>query len=125
MAYKDYELIDVPSYSSSWHLSIVTFKFGILMFGLSFEVFPHVQKRVINEGESPVSSFLYHFRRYLFFANAKERFILKVIPEDTDARHLFIEDFHVGHQLLTFFVCKLSHHSLFLSAKLQKFFRIA
>ena len=57
MAYKDYELIDVPSYSSSRHLSIVTIKL-----------------------------------------------VLKVVPEDTDARHLFIKGFHVSHLFLMFFV---------------------
>ena len=39
MAYKNDELIDIPSYTSSWHLCIVTLKLGLLMFGLCLKIF--------------------------------------------------------------------------------------
>ena len=95
MAYKDNELIDVPSHATSWHLRVVV-----------------VQMRIIDKGKPLISSFLNHLRRYLFLTNTKKGFVFRVIPEDANARHLFIESLHVGHLLLMFFVCKLSHNSV-------------
>ena len=57
MAYKDNELIDIPSHATSWHLGIVTFKLCILMFSLCLKVFfyPYlsVQMRIIDKGRMP------------------------------------------------------------------------
>ena len=118
MAYKDNELIDVPSHATSWHLGIVTLKLGLFMFGLCLKVFFHpylpVQMRIVDKGKTFVGSFLNHLRCYLLLTNTKKRFVFWIVPEDTNARHLFIESLHVGHLLLMIFVCKLSHDSIFL-----------
>ena len=124
MAYKDNELIDIPSHATSWHLGIVTFKLCFLMFGLCLKVFfrPYlsVQMRIVDKGKPLVGCFLNHLRRYLFLTNTKKGFVLWIVPENTYARHLFIESLHVGHLLLMFFVCKLSHDSIFLVQRLCK-----
>ena len=114
MAYKNNELINVPSDASSWHLGIVTLKLGIFMSGLGLKVFFHpylpVQMRIVDKGKALVGCFFNHFRRYLLLADTKERFVLRVIPKNTDARHLFVESLHISHLHLMFFVCKLSHN---------------
>ncbi len=124
VAYKDNELIDVSGHATSWHLGVVTLKLRVLMFGLCLKVFfcPNlsVQLRIVDKRKTLISSFLNHLWRYLFLTNSKEGFILWIVPEDTNARHLFIESLHVGHLLLMFFVCKLSHASIFLVQRLCK-----
>ena len=114
MAYKNNELIDVPGYTPSWHLSIIALKFRLFMFSLCLKVFFHpdlsVQMRIVDKGKPLVGSFLNHLRRYLFFTNTKKGFVLWIVPENTNARHLFIESLHVGHLFLMFFVCQLSHN---------------
>ena len=117
MAYKDNELIDIPSHATSWHLGIVSFKLCILMFGLCLKVFFHpylsVQMRIVDKGKALVGSFLYHLRRDFFLTNAKKGFVLWIVPEDSNARHLFIKSLHVGHLFIMFFVCQVSHNHPF------------
>ena len=126
MAYKDNELIDIPSYATSWHLSIVALKLCLLVLGLCLKVFFHpylsVQMRIVDKGKPLISSFFNHLRRYLFLSNTKKGFVLWIVPENTNARHLFIESLHVGHLFLMIFVCKLSHDSIFLVQRVQPTF---
>ena len=116
MAYKNNELVNVPSHTASGHLCIVAFKLGVLMLRLCLEVFfhPHlpVQMGIVDKRKAFVGCFFNHLRRYFLLANTKERFVLRVIPKNTDARHLFIEGLHIGHLFLMFFVCKLIHNAI-------------
>ena len=115
MAYKNNELINVPCHTASGHLCIVPFKLGVLMLSLCFEIFfhPHLpmQMGIVDERKTFISCFFNHLRCYFLLTDTKERFVLRVIPKNTDAWHLFVEGLHVGHLFLMIFVCKLSHNT--------------
>ena len=101
MAYKNNELVNVPSDTASGHLCIVPFKLGVLMLSLCLEVFfrPHLsmQMGIVDKRKAIVGSFFNHLRGYFLLTNTKERFVLRVIPKNTDARHLFVKPLHIGH----------------------------
>lgn len=105
-SYENNKFINVPCYSSSWYLCVVAFKFCFFMLGLGTKVFfgPYLPVKVwvVNEWDSVLSSFLHSLRSQFFFVNTKERMVLRVIPEDSHARHLLIECSHTFHLSLMF-----------------------
>lgn len=84
------------------------------MFGLCPEILfhPHlsVKMRIIDEGQSLLRSLFNHLRSDFLLADSKERILVKVIPEDTDARHLLVKGLHVSHLSLMFIICELCHN---------------
>lgn len=114
---QDNELVDIPCHTTSWNLRVVALKLCFLMLGLRLEIFlrPYlsVQMRIVKERKSIDGSIFYHLRSHLLFANAKERVIRRIVPEDTYARHLLVKGFHRSHLLLVSIVGKLCHNYIF------------
>ena len=125
MAYKNNELVNVPGHTASGNLCIVPFKLGVLVLRLCLEVFFHpylpMQLGIVDKWKTFFGCFFNHLRRYFLLTNTKKSFVLRVIPKNTDARHLFVEGLHVGHLFLMIFVCKLSHNTSF-ACKINTFF---
>ena len=109
VTHKDNELVDVPSHATSWDLCVVALELGLLVFSLCLKIFlgPYlsVQMRVIDKGKTFVGSFFNHLRSYFFLTNAKKGFVVRVVPEDANTRHLLVKGFHVSHLPPMFFVC--------------------
>ena len=101
MANEDDELVDGPSHTASWYLSIVALEFCLIMLGLGAEILfgPNltVQMGVVDKGLTLLGSFLYFTWGKLFLTYTKECVIFGVIPEDAYGWHRFIEGTHVVH----------------------------
>ena len=78
------------------------------MFRLRTEIFPcphlSMQLWIVDERFPFFCSFLHHLGSELLLSHAKEHLVIKVIPEDTDARHLLVKRLHVCHLLVMFFL---------------------
>lgn len=85
--YKNYELVNIPANTSTGYLSIVSFEFGVFMFGLGSEEFfcPHLamKVRIIDEWQPFVSGFFYHLGDQLLFTHAEKAVLFYIIPENT------------------------------------------
>ena len=104
LAYEDDEFVDIPSHASSGHLGVVTLELGGFARCLGAEVFlgPYlsVQVRVVDERQAVVSRFFRLFGGKLLLADAEEGLALRIIPEDSDLRHRFVQGSHCLHLLL-------------------------
>ena len=108
MSYKDDELVDVPGYSTTRYLGVVTFELSWFMLGLRTEVFfsPNLsmQMRIVDEGHASFGCFLNLLGGQLLFANAEEVMLVGIVPKDAHAWHLLIEGTHVVHLRLSVFI---------------------
>lgn len=104
LPYEDDEFVDIPSHPSSGHLGVVAFELGSFACCLGAEVFlgPYlsVQVRVVDERQAVVSRFFRLFGGKLLLADAEEGLVLRIIPEDSDLRHRFVQGSHCLHLLL-------------------------
>ena len=122
MTNKNNELVDVPGHTTSWNLGIITFELSVFVISLCLKIlfspYLSMQMRIIDKWKTFVSRFFNHLWSNFLLANAKEGIVVRIIPEDTNARHLLIKGFHVGHLSLMFFVCEMSHNIII---SLQKY----
>ena len=107
VTYKHNELINVPSYTSTWYLSVITHKLCFNMLRLSLKILFHpyltVQMWIVNKRNSFIGSLLNHLRSNLFFTNTKKAVFFGVVPKDSDTGHLLVESLHIGHLGLMLF----------------------
>ena len=107
VTYKHNELVNVPSYTSTRYLSVITHELGFNMLSLSLKILFHpyltVQMWIVDKRNSFIGSLLNHLRSNLFFTNTKEVVFFRVVPKDSDTRHLLVESLHIGHLSLMLF----------------------
>ena len=121
MAYKDNELVDVPSHTASWNLGVVALELGLFVFGLCLKIllgpYLSVQTRIVDKRNTFISRFFNHFWGNFLLANAKKGIVVRVVPEDTNAGHLLVKGLHIPHLSLVFLVCELSHNTSYFLCK--------
>ena len=112
-ANKNNELINSPSHSATWDLSVITFelRFNMLCLGTIKLLGPHLpmQVRIVNKRFPLFSSLLNLAWSKFLPTDAKKAIISWIIPKDSHAWHPLFKGFHILHLRLMFFITKLRH----------------
>lgn len=98
---KHNKLIDTPCYSATGYLCIITTELCLQVFGLCAEILfcPHLSVKVwIVDKRHPFIRCFFHLLWCQFhLTDTEKRMVLRVVPKNAHARHLFVERLHVGH----------------------------